>query len=72
MPMTRFEICFQLFFSQVPVASWFDDMNDRELLDLIPFLDGLSRADSVYGGLKAKFKHGGNNGSMGDGRGHQP
>jgi hypothetical protein len=33
---------------QVPVASWFDDMNDRELLDLIPFLEGLSKADSVY------------------------
>ena len=33
---------------QVPVASWFDDMNDRELLDLIPLLENLSTVDSVY------------------------
>ena len=33
---------------QVPVASWFDDMNDRELLDLIPFLENLSKVESVY------------------------
>lgn len=32
----------------VPVASWFDDMNDRELLDLLPFLENLSKVDSVY------------------------
>lgn len=32
----------------VPVSSWFDDMNDRELLDLIPFLENLSKVDSVY------------------------
>jgi RNA polymerase II subunit A small phosphatase-like protein len=32
----------------VPVASWFDDMNDRELLDLIPFLENISKVDSVY------------------------
>lgn len=33
---------------QVPVSSWFDDMGDTELLDLIPFLDTLSRVDNVY------------------------
>ncbi len=38
---------------QVPVASWFDDMNDRELLDLIPFLENLSKVDSVYGVLQS-------------------
>ncbi len=43
------------------MSSWFDDMNDRELLDLIPFLENLSQADSVYGMLQAKFKGGGGN-----------
>lgn len=33
---------------QVPVQSWFDDMTDTELLDLIPFFEGLSREDDVY------------------------
>ena len=37
-----------IFVSQVPVASWFDDMGDKELLDLIPFFEGLSKVDSVY------------------------
>jgi hypothetical protein len=37
---------------QVPVASWFDDMNDRELLDLIPFLENLSKVESVYSVLQ--------------------
>lgn len=36
------------FCSQVPVASWFDDMNDNELLDLIPFFEKLSKMDNVY------------------------
>ena len=33
---------------QVPVSSWFDDMSDTELLDLIPFLETLSKVDNVY------------------------
>ena len=33
--------------SQVPVTSWFDDPNDTELLDLIPFFEGLSKVDNV-------------------------
>lgn len=33
---------------QVPVASWFDDMSDTELLDLIPFFERLSQVDNVY------------------------
>lgn len=33
---------------QVPVASWFDDMTDSELLDLIPFFEKLSKVDNVY------------------------
>lgn len=32
----------------VPVQSWFDDMTDTELLDLIPFFEGLSREEDVY------------------------
>ena len=39
-------------FLQVPVASWFDDMSDRELLDLIPFFEGLAQVDNVYTSLK--------------------
>ncbi|KAL1123977.1 hypothetical protein AAG570_001747, partial [Ranatra chinensis] len=35
----------------VPVQSWFDDMTDTEMLDLIPFLEKLSKAESVYGEL---------------------
>ncbi|KAI0212942.1 CTD small phosphatase-like protein [Lamellibrachia satsuma] len=36
----------------VPVASWFDDMSDTELMDLIPFFEALSKVDSVYSVLK--------------------
>ncbi|KAK3577123.1 hypothetical protein CHS0354_037452 [Potamilus streckersoni] len=32
----------------VPVQSWFDDMQDSELLDLIPFFEGLAQVDNVY------------------------
>jgi len=49
----------------VPVQSWFDDMNDRELLDLIPFLENLSKVDSVYRILNdATGKGGGNSGTL--------
>ncbi|KAL4623460.1 CTD small phosphatase-like protein isoform X2 [Arapaima gigas] len=36
----------------VPVQSWFDDMTDTELLDLLPFFEGLSREDDVYSVLQ--------------------
>ncbi|KAG2459226.1 CTDS1 phosphatase, partial [Polypterus senegalus] len=36
----------------VPVASWFDDMSDTELLDLLPFFEKLSKVDDVYTVLK--------------------
>ncbi|XP_012941776.1 carboxy-terminal domain RNA polymerase II polypeptide A small phosphatase 1 isoform X2 [Aplysia californica] len=36
----------------VGVTSWFDEMNDTELLDLIPFFERLARADNVYSLLK--------------------
>ncbi|XP_067843084.1 carboxy-terminal domain RNA polymerase II polypeptide A small phosphatase 1-like isoform X1 [Heptranchias perlo] len=32
----------------VPIASWFDDMSDRELLDLLPFFERLSKEDDIY------------------------
>jgi len=32
----------------VPVASWFDNMNDTELRDLIPFFEKLSRVENIY------------------------
>lgn len=32
----------------VPVKSWFDDVTDCELLDLIPLFEKLSKVDSVY------------------------
>ncbi|XP_051809443.1 CTD small phosphatase-like protein isoform X2 [Acanthochromis polyacanthus] len=35
-----------------PVQSWFDDMNDTELLDLLPFFEGLSKEEEVYGVLQ--------------------
>ncbi|XP_054167979.1 carboxy-terminal domain RNA polymerase II polypeptide A small phosphatase 1-like [Oppia nitens] len=36
----------------VPVASWFDDMTDSELSDLIPFFDKLSKVENVYSVLR--------------------
>ncbi|KAL5005683.1 hypothetical protein ScPMuIL_016841 [Solemya velum] len=36
----------------VPVNSWFDDMDDTELLDLVPFFEGLSQSESVYTQLR--------------------
>jgi hypothetical protein len=36
---------------QVPVQSWFDDMADTELLNLIPIFEELSGADDVYTSL---------------------
>ena len=49
----------------MPVQSWFDDMNDRELLDLIPFLENLSKVDSVYRILnEATGKGGANSGTL--------
>jgi len=53
----------------VPCSSWFDDMDDRELLDLIPLLEKLSQVDSVYAVLKNKeqvqqLQQQGNNSSL--------
>ncbi|XP_046580995.1 CTD small phosphatase-like protein [Haliotis rubra] len=45
-------VLFTASLAKVPVASWFDDMSDTELLDLLPFFENLSREDSVYTVLK--------------------
>ncbi|XP_028289039.1 CTD (carboxy-terminal domain, RNA polymerase II, polypeptide A) small phosphatase-like a isoform X5 [Parambassis ranga] len=37
----------------VPVQSWFDDMTDTELLDLIPLFEGLSKEEDVYSLLQS-------------------
>ena len=36
----------------MPCISWFDDVNDTELIDLIPHFERLSSVDSVYSILK--------------------
>ena len=40
-----------LFPLQVPVQSWFDDMADTEVLNLIPIFEELSAAEDVYTSL---------------------
>lgn len=37
-----------LFILQIPVVSWFDDVEDTELLNLLPVFEELSKADNVY------------------------
>lgn len=36
---------------QVPVVSWFDDVDDAELLNLLPVFEELSEADDIYARL---------------------
>ena len=43
------------YFFKVPVNSWIEDINDRELLDLIPYFEGLSTIDDVYKILAIKM-----------------
>lgn len=40
----------------VPIESWFDDQEDRELLKLIPFLKKLTKFDDVRPSIEKKFK----------------
>ncbi|KAG7272476.1 hypothetical protein CRUP_009028 [Coryphaenoides rupestris] len=37
----------------VPVQSWFEDMTDTELLDLLPLFEGLSKEEEVYSVLQS-------------------
>jgi RNA polymerase II subunit A small phosphatase-like protein len=37
----------------VPCTSWFDDMENKELLELTPFFEQLSKAENIYTVLKA-------------------
>lgn len=37
-----------LFIFKVPVVSWFDDVEDAELLNLLPVFEELSQADDIY------------------------
>ncbi|XP_051910098.1 CTD (carboxy-terminal domain, RNA polymerase II, polypeptide A) small phosphatase-like a isoform X3 [Hippocampus zosterae] len=37
----------------VPVQSWFDDMADKELLELLPIFEGLSKEDDVHSLLQS-------------------
>lgn len=37
------------------MTSWFDDRDDTELMDLIPFLESISDADSCVTALQNNF-----------------
>jgi len=40
----------------VPIDSWFDDVNDTELLDLIPFLEDMTKVDNVMSVLDTSHR----------------
>ncbi|KAI8373333.1 HAD-like domain-containing protein [Blakeslea trispora] len=42
-------------FNAVPVSTWFNDQHDSELIDLIPFLQDLSKVDDVVEVLNTSF-----------------
>ena len=43
----------------VPIETWFDDESDTELLDLIPFLESLTKVENVRVAIEqAKMKNG--------------
>ncbi|RKO97858.1 hypothetical protein CXG81DRAFT_15550 [Caulochytrium protostelioides] len=41
----------------IPITTWFNDPNDRELLDLIPFLEELRLVDNVAWVLNTSLHH---------------
>ena len=40
----------------VPIETWFEDSADRELLNLLPFLEQLVDVDDVRPLIREKFK----------------
>lgn len=48
----------------VPVNSWFDDMEDNELLELCPFFESLSKVDNIYTVLRGGGGGGSGGGSV--------
>jgi len=42
----------------IPIESWFDDTNDRMLLQLLPILDKLAECDDCIAGLRGIFNPG--------------
>ena len=55
-----------LFMAQVPVTSWFDDMSDTELLDIVPFFESLAKVDSAYALLRSENRASGHTVSPSD------
>jgi CTD small phosphatase-like protein 2 len=40
----------------IPIESWFDDPNDTELVNLLPFLESMADADDVRPLIRDKFQ----------------
>jgi len=40
----------------IPIESWFDDPNDKELVNLLPFLEEMQNADDVRPLIRDKFQ----------------
>ncbi len=40
----------------IPIESWYDDDEDRELLELLPFLESLVDAEDVRPAITATYK----------------
>ena len=55
------------------MTSWFDDQNDTELLDLIPFFEALDKVDNVLSVLgRSQFQTPSPTSSQNDPSSHDP